>query len=84
VISCLRLLAEEIGKVSRKLQSQRFRLAVVGEFSQGKSTLLNALLGEEIQPVRAIPCSGTVTVLKYGTQKRVVCRYKDGRKKRFL
>jgi GTPase Era involved in 16S rRNA processing len=72
-------LTEEIGKVSRKLQSQRFRVAVVGEFSQGKSTLLNALLGQEIQPVREIPCSGTVTVLKYGTQKRVVCRYRDGR-----
>ncbi len=69
-------LPDEIGKVSKKLQSQRFRLAVVGEFSQGKSTLLNALLGEEIQPVRAIPCSGTVTVLRYGSQKRVICRYK--------
>lgn len=70
---------EEITEVSKKSQSQRFRLAVVGEFSQGKSTLLNALLGEEIQPAREIPCSGTVTVLKYGEQKRVVCRYKDGR-----
>lgn len=71
-------LIDEVGAVSKKLQSQSFRLAVVGEFSQGKSTLLNALLGEEIQPVRAIPCSGTVTVLKYGTEKRVICRYKDG------
>jgi hypothetical protein len=51
---------------------------VVGEFSQGKSTLLNALLGEEIQPARAIPCSGTVTVLKHGNRERVICRYKDG------
>ncbi len=72
-------LTEQIGKISHKLRSQRFRVAVVGEFSQGKSILLNALLGEEIQPVRAIPCSGTVTVLKYGAQKRVVCRYRDGR-----
>ena len=72
-------LINEVSTVSKKIQSQRFRLAVVGEFSQGKSTLLNALLGEEIQPVRAIPCSGAVTVLKYGTQKRVICRYKDGR-----
>ncbi len=77
-------LIEEISEVSKKLQSQRFRLAVVGEFSQGKSTLLNALLGEEIQPVREIPCSGTVTVLKYGTQKRVICRYKDGREEEIL
>ncbi|MDZ8095354.1 MAG: dynamin family protein [Nostoc sp. DedQUE05] len=71
-------LMKELGKVSQKIQSQRFRLSVLGEFSQGKSTLLNALLGEEIQPAREIPCSGIVTVLKYGSQKRVVCRYKDG------
>lgn len=71
-------LIEEIGKVSKRLQSQRFRVAVVGEFSQGKSTLLNALLGEEIQPVRAIPCSGTISVLRYGSQKRVICNYKNG------
>ena len=69
----------EISAISHQLQSQSFRVAVVGEFSQGKSTLLNALLKEEIQPVRAIPCSGTVTILKYGEQKRVICRYKDGR-----
>jgi uncharacterized tellurite resistance protein B-like protein/tRNA U34 5-carboxymethylaminomethyl modifying GTPase MnmE/TrmE len=75
---------EEIKQVSRKLQSQKFRVSVVGEFSQGKSTLLNALLGEEIQPVRAIPCSGTVTVLKYGVQRRVICRYRDGREEEIL
>ncbi|WP_373535930.1 dynamin family protein [Microcoleus sp.] len=72
-------LTEEVTKISRKLESQCFRVAVVGEFSKGKSTLLNALLGEEIQPVRDIPCSGTVTVLKYGPQQRVICKYIDGR-----
>jgi GTPase Era involved in 16S rRNA processing len=72
-------LSQDIEKVSQKLQSQRFRVALVGEFSQGKSTLLNALLGEEIQPVRAIPCSGAISVLKHGEKKRIICRYKDGR-----
>ncbi|MEG3978702.1 dynamin family protein, partial [Microcoleus sp. herbarium8] len=72
-------LTEEVTKISHKLESQCFRVAVVGEFSKGKSTLLNALLGEEIQPVRDIPCSGTVTVLKYGPQQRVICKYIDGR-----
>ena len=69
---------DEIQSIKDKLESQRFRVAVIGDFSQGKSTLLNALLGEEIQPVRAIPCSGTLSVLKYGDRKRVVCRYRDG------
>jgi GTPase Era involved in 16S rRNA processing/uncharacterized tellurite resistance protein B-like protein len=72
-------LAGKIKETSDKLQSQCFRVVVVGEFSKGKSTLLNALLGEEIQPVRDLPCSGTVTILKYGSEKRVICRYKDGR-----
>lgn len=72
------LLIEGVDKITEKLQSQRFRLAVVGEFSQGKSTLLNALLGEEIQPARAIPCSGSITALKYGDRKRVICCYKNG------
>ncbi|MGC1305788.1 MAG: dynamin family protein [Phormidesmis sp.] len=72
------MLENKVRKLTQKLQSQKFRLAVVGEFSQGKSTFLNALLGEELQPVRAIPCSGTLTVLKYGTEKRVTCHYKDG------
>ena len=77
-------LVKEIKAVSNKLQSQRFRVAVIGEFSQGKSTLLNALLSQEIQPVRAVPCSGTVTVFRYGEQKRIVCHYKDGRKEEIL
>jgi uncharacterized tellurite resistance protein B-like protein/GTPase SAR1 family protein len=72
-------LISEMTDVSKKFKSQTFRVAVVGEFSKGKSTLLNVLLGEEIQPAREIPCSGTVTVLKYGKQKRVICRYRDGR-----
>ncbi len=70
---------EDIQGIQQSLTSQRFRVAVIGEFSQGKSTLLNALLGEEIQPVRAIPCSGTISVLKYGKNKRVICRYRDQR-----
>ncbi|ELS30367.1 MULTISPECIES: dynamin family protein [Pseudanabaena] len=70
--------SDEIQTIKDKLESQRFRVAVIGDFSQGKSTLLNALLGEEIQPVRAIPCSGTLSVLKYGDRKRVICRYRDG------
>jgi uncharacterized tellurite resistance protein B-like protein/signal recognition particle receptor subunit beta len=71
-------LATDLQKISQRLQSQKFRVAVVGEFSQGKSTLLNALLGEEIQPTRVIPCSGSITVLRYGEHKRVLCRYRNG------
>ncbi|MEA5535415.1 dynamin family protein [Crocosphaera sp. XPORK-15E] len=70
---------QDLEKIRQFLNSDAFRVAVVGDFSQGKSTLLNALLGEKIQPVRTIPCSGTVSVLKYGKQKRVICVYKNGK-----
>jgi uncharacterized tellurite resistance protein B-like protein/predicted GTPase/gas vesicle protein len=71
-------LATDLQKITQRLRSQKFRVAVVGEFSQGKSTLLNALSEEEIQPTRVIPCSGSITVLRYSEQKRVICRYRDG------
>lgn len=71
-------LIDEVSTLSKKLELHRFRLAIIGEFSQGKSTLINTLLGEEIQPMQEIPCNGTVVVLKYGVQKRIVCRYKNG------
>ena len=74
-------LRSEIFQLRQKLQSQQFRLSIVGEFSRGKSTLINALVGEQIQPVRAIACSGAITVLKHGSKKRIVCHYKDGQKK---
>jgi predicted GTPase len=60
------------------LKSQEFRVAVIGDFSQGKSTLLNALIGEEIQPTRAVPCSACVSILTYGKEQRIICHYLDG------
>ena len=75
------LLLTEIDKLQQKLKSYQFRLSIVGEFSRGKSTLINALVGEQIQPVRAIACSGAITVLKHGSTRRIVCYYKNGQKK---
>lgn len=68
----------DIENLVQQLKSHRFRIAVIGEFSQGKSTLMNALVGAEIQPVRVIPCSSTVTILKYGSHKRVIGRDRHG------
>lgn len=64
--------------LSQSLKSQEFRVAVIGDFSQGKSTLLNALIGAEIQPTRAVPCSAAVSILTYGEEQRIICHYKDG------
>lgn len=60
-------LAEVIGRV----EGDVFRIAVVGEFKRGKSTLINALLGQEILPADVLPCSATLNRVTYGLQPRV-------------
>ncbi len=71
-------LINDIEKIADTLDSLVFRIAVVGEFSKGKSTLLNAIIGEEIQPSRMIPCSANINILKYGQRQKVTIKNKDG------
>jgi hypothetical protein len=53
-------------EVLRRVESDTFRIAVVGEFKRGKSTLINALMGREILPADVLPCSATVNRVTYG------------------
>ncbi|QJT05935.1 hypothetical protein G9272_41080 [Streptomyces asoensis] len=46
---------------ARRIRDTRLRLAVVGEFSSGKSTLINALLGDGLLPAGALPTTGAAT-----------------------
>lgn len=43
-----------------------FLLVVAGEFNSGKSSFINALLGERVLPEGATPTTDRVNVLKYG------------------
>ncbi|WP_242276595.1 dynamin family protein [Bacillus cereus group sp. BfR-BA-01445] len=51
---------------------------VVGEFNAGKSTFINALLGEEILTSDITPATAVVTVLKYGAVKGITAHFKNG------
>ena len=54
--------APRIAAAAGRLQSERVKLLVVGEFSRGKSTFINALLGEPLLPSRVTPTTaGIVT-----------------------
>ena len=48
--------------VVEKLRDDRFHLVVVGEFNHGKTTLVNALLGQAVLPVGVTP---TTTVIHH-------------------
>src|SRR3989339_1221102 len=54
-----------------KLRQNRFNLVILGAFKRGKSTLINALLGEPILPTAIVPLTSVVTVLGYGEQLNI-------------
>ena len=53
-------------------------IMVMGEFSTGKSTFINALMGEPITKVDAKPTTAVITKLVYGERDRIVVHYQDG------
>jgi len=64
---------------AERLRNDRFTLAVVGEFSRGKSTLINALLGQaELLPTAIEPATAAVTILTYGYPPSAEVHYEDG------
>src|SRR5262249_15137801 len=44
-------------------------VTVMGEFNSGKSTFVNALLGEEVAPMGITPTTATINILKYGSER---------------
>lgn len=55
-------------------------LAVVGEFSSGKSTLVNALIEEALLPADVLPATtATAILLRFGPRSRLQVEYLDGR-----
>jgi GTPase Era involved in 16S rRNA processing len=71
----------ELLAASRELQARlaedRFNLLVVGRFSRGKSTLMNAMLGGDYLPTGIVPLTSVITTVRYGSRKQVVLHFID-------
>jgi ribosome biogenesis GTPase A len=52
----------------RKLEEDRFHLVVVGEFNHGKTTFVNALLGEHVLPTGVTPTTAAIHHIRWGDQ----------------
>lgn len=61
---------------------QPLRLGVIGEFRAGKSTLINALLGEEVAFVDILEATPVECVFRYGEDRHTVFVYKDGQREK--
>ncbi|MEW5858082.1 MAG: dynamin family protein [Cyanobacteriota bacterium] len=68
---------EDITRASKNLRSGVFRLLVLGDMKRGKSTFLNALIGENLLPSDVNPCTAILTVLRYGSEKKVTVHFND-------
>ncbi len=55
-----------------KISDQTFRILIMGQFSSGKSSMINAFLGEPILPTKVMPATALITEIKYAREKRVV------------
>jgi GTP-binding protein EngB required for normal cell division len=67
---------QRVGQVLKRVESETFKVAIVGEFKRGKSTLINALLGREVLPADVLPCSATLNRVTYGLTPEVLLRFK--------
>ena len=52
-------------------------VAVIGEFKRGKSSLINALLGDEVLPTGVTPVTAAPTLVRFGKVPRATVRLSD-------
>ena len=70
----------ELDEIIEHLSSP-LMIMVMGEFSTGKSTFINALVGDEIAAVNATPTTAVITKLCYGEQDKILVHFTDGTEK---
>lgn len=70
--------AEDLDAARQRL-AEPLRVALVGRVKAGKSTLLNALVEQEVAPTDAGECTRVVTWYRYGPTLRAVVHPRAGR-----
>ncbi len=70
-------LTDRLTNTERRLADPSVRVLVVGEFKQGKSLLVNALLGTDVCPIDDDVATSVPTVIRHGDEisRRVGLRF---------
>jgi small GTP-binding protein len=61
-----------------KLENERFHLVILGEFNHGKSTFVNALLGEDVLPTGITPTTAAINHVIYSPERRARAVPREG------
>ena len=72
--------AQTLGEIYQEFEKKELMVVAAGEARRGKSTLLNALLGETqpLFPVDVNVCTNVVTVVRYGKEENIEAWVEDG------
>ena len=71
-------ISEECRELAERVSEGRFYVACVGQFKRGKSTLINALIGQPVLPTGFIPVTAVPTVIRFGEKARAQVRTREG------
>lgn len=71
-------LREEGQELLARLAEDRFNVAVVGRFSRGKTSLMNAVLGTDRLPTGILPLTSVLTMVRYGSHEQVLVYFGHG------
>ena len=63
---------DNLKKLSEKVETDTFKIQVLGTFKNGKSTFINSLLGQYVLPAYAVPTTAVINEVKYGEEKHAV------------
>jgi predicted GTPase len=68
-------LLNNLDMVNKYLKNQKFSIGITGIMNAGKSTMLNALIGQDILGSSVVPETATLTVLNYSKEKNANVYY---------
>lgn len=60
-----------------RINQDNFKVLVIGKFSTGKSSLINALLGDEVLPDSLNPCTAYINEVTYGDEPKAAVSFKN-------
>lgn len=73
-------MAVELEKIRQNAGRERFAIAVVGEFSRGKSTFINNLIGKDFLPAGDLPTTAVLTKIRYNDREVIMAFDQDNKK----
>jgi GTP-binding protein EngB required for normal cell division len=70
--------AADARSVAERVSEGRFYVACIGQFKRGKSSVLNALVGDSVLPTGVVPVTAVPTIVRYGLRAAARVRFEAG------